>query len=679
MQLSQEQENALQLMLSGKNVFLTGEAGTGKSTILREFRARNGSCAVFLAPTGIAAINVKGSTLHSFFLFKPGLLTPETIGDVGTGKRRQMIRQTKIIIIDEISMVRSDVFCAIDYRLRQLALGKNNKERPFGGKQMIVVGDFFQLPPVVKTGMEESYLNDTLGGMYAFQTTVWQRAGFKTVLLKTIHRQKGETTFVNILNDIRHNNLDERNIVLQNGETATALDALNSCCTGKSIVQPPPIILCTTNKEAESYNVLCQNHLTAKQQIFKAVVVGKFNEKDYPTQAILSLQEGARVMILVNKRNPNGEFEYVNGDTGMVVATNGSTTIVTVKLDSGRTCDISPNTWIQYEYVLETDNMTGEKSIRQKETGKFTQMPLKSAYAITIHKSQGMSLDRVYVKLGNGCFAHGQLYTALSRCRSLQTLQLERRLFAEDVIVDQAVVNFYYTFERPQDTKSHVSLTIPKEYEEAMRAYLAKLQGKDAPSSIMPHKFSAKPEQEPKKETSEAEDAKSQTSSPSRSEVAKTVQQSTTFSLSEGRANSFGMPSVEKVGCNPTFSLSEGRANSFGMPSVEKVGCNPTFSLSEGRANSFGMPSVEKVGQSPTICLGHPDIEHLIIVYRNQTSDEHGTAMHKNNKGFNKMDAPILTKLAEKYLKDGFLYEDELQIVSSKIKKYHAQFKENPD
>jgi hypothetical protein len=221
--------------------------------------------------------------------------------------------------------------------------------------------------------------------------------------------------------------------------------------------------------------------------------------------------------------------------------------------------------------------------------------------------------------------------------------------------VDQAVVNFYYTLERPQDTKSHVSLTIPKEYEEAMRAYLAKLQGKDAPSSIMPHKFSAKPDQEPEKETSVAEDAKSQTSSPNRSEVAKTVQQST------------------------TFSLSEGRANSFGMPSVEKVGCNPTFSLSEGRANSFGMPSVEKVGQSPTICLGHPDIEHLIIVYRNQTSDEHGTAMHKNNKGFNKMDAPILTKLAEKYLKDGFLYEDELQIVSSKIKKYHAQFEENPD
>jgi hypothetical protein len=495
-----------------------------------------------------------------------------------------MIRQAKVIVIDEISMVRSDVFCAVDYRLRQLALGKNNKQRPFGGKQVIVVGDFFQLPPVVKKDAEEDYLKNTFGGIYAFQTKVWQSAGFKTVFLRTIHRQQGETTFVNILNNIRHNNLEERNIILPNGYMATTLEALNAYCTGKPIQQPSPVILCTTNREAESYNVLCQNRLTAKQQLFKAVVVGTFNEKDYPTQAILTLQEGARVMILVNKRTPDGVFEYVNGDTGVITAMNSGTMIVTVKLDSGRICDISPNTWIQYEYVLEKDRMSGGQVLRQREAGKFTQMPLKLAYAITIHKSQGMSLERVYVKLGNGCFAHGQLYTALSRCRFLKTLQLERHLFAEDVIVDQAVADFYETLEQPTKSGNRVSLSVPQEYEAQMLAYLSQLQAKKIPLKAP----------------------------------------------------------VEE---NP----------------VQKPG---------------SVIDVPKTAGHGNVCFHHTDIDHLITVYRNQTWDEHGAAMYKNSKGFNKVDAPILTMLAEDYLAKGFLTEDELKTVSRRIKKYHAQFEE---
>ena len=167
--LAPEQERALELMLSGKNVFLTGEAGMGKSTILREFREKCTRECVFLAPTGIAAINVGGATLHSFFQLKPGLLTPDSLEEIGNKSRRALIRKVKTIVIDEISMVRSDVFDAIDRRLRSLARGSNGL-RPFGGKQIILVGDFFQLPPVVKSETEDEYLRKVLGGYYAFQT-----------------------------------------------------------------------------------------------------------------------------------------------------------------------------------------------------------------------------------------------------------------------------------------------------------------------------------------------------------------------------------------------------------------------------------------------------------------------------------------------------------------------------
>ena len=186
--LSDEQNQALQLMLSGKNVFLTGEAGTGKSTVLRQFRARCTRECVFLAPTGIAAINVQGATLHSFFMLKSGLLTPESMEEIGSKKRRAMIRKVKTIVIDEISMVRSDTMWAVDYRLKSLAHG-NSRNRPFGGKQLIVVGDFFQLPPVVKSEMEENYLIAQLGGVFAFQSSVWREANFRNVFLKTVSDQ----------------------------------------------------------------------------------------------------------------------------------------------------------------------------------------------------------------------------------------------------------------------------------------------------------------------------------------------------------------------------------------------------------------------------------------------------------------------------------------------------------
>lgn len=488
-QLNNEQQKALDAMMSGRNVFLTGEAGTGKSTVLREFLERcDRPCAV-LAPTGVAAINIGGTTIHSFLMLKPGLMTEDSIEEIGSGKKRAAIRAAKTLVIDEISMVRSDVFAAIDIRLRSLARG-GNREKPFGGKQMIFVGDFFQLPPVVKTETESDYLSSNLGGEYAFQTDIWDDAAPKCIFLRTIHRQKNDSRFLSVLNCIRNGELEAKSIEDEDGEMLSAIEMLNRHCLGRTDMACPPVCLCTTNREANVINSVARAKLAGEGTKFNAVVTGKFPESDYPTEAQLELMPGARVMLLCNKRLPDGEFEFVNGDMGVVTAVSSLNEIapwIRIKLDRGSVSTVTCYEWKNYGYELEEDQIGGKMVLRQKEIGKFVQLPVRLAYAITIHKSQGLTFDAVDLKLGSGCFTHGQLYTALSRCRSIAGLRLDRTIMKEDLILDKCVVSFYKGLDAPKGRKQAVTLKIPPEFEQAMREYLAKLHAGGGADVMPPH------------------------------------------------------------------------------------------------------------------------------------------------------------------------------------------------
>lgn len=460
--LNDEQEAALGLMMSGANMFLTGEAGTGKSTLVREFLRRCDRECVVLAPTGIAALNAGGTTIHSQMMLKPGLLNPLALEPLTDGNRCRILRMAKTVIVDEVSMVRSDLFCAMDARLREIAYGQS-REMPFGGKQIVLVGDFMQLPPVVGGNDERKFINERFGGAFAFETDLWVAAMFRTVFLKTVHRQSGDTLFKKVLNDLRH------------GKFEAAAKVLNNHCIGEKTFHTPPVCLCTTNREARAINDAARLSVKGETRFFSAQVSGRFLEAEFPAEGNMELIVGARVMVLCNQRN-EGVLECVNGDMGTITGFGSEDDPeVCVRLDNGKNVKIVPHTWEKYAYVQEISPKTNALVMRQSVVGTFEQIPLRLAYAITIHKSQGLSLDCVSLRLGRGCFDHGQLYTALSRCRTLDGLKIDRRLVPEDLIIDEAVVRFHAEMEAQRD-ELQVGYCW---YEEAMRYYLRRLKTGD--------------------------------------------------------------------------------------------------------------------------------------------------------------------------------------------------------
>lgn len=476
MDLNREQKDALEAMMSGRNVFLTGAAGTGKSTVLRTFIANcNRNCAV-LAPTGLAAVNVGGSTINSFFLLPMGLLHEGNIGQLTSRRRIDALRAVKTIVIDEISMVRSDVFAAMDFRLRSVAASANG-DKPFGGKQVIVIGDFFQLAPVVKSDIEGMFLKANYGGEYAFQTELWRRARFAPFSLETIYRQENDSLFISALNCIRDGNIAIPAVDCGEGVVRSGAEVINSgsCILARGAFRENAVNLCTTNREANAINAAAMARLPGQKTLFRAGIAGEFPESAFPTEKNLELAPGARVMLLCNKRLPDGGFQYVNGDVGVVSSVNvEGVPSARIVLDKGGEVVVESHCWDNYKYVAEKDPENGVTSLRKESAGQFVQLPLRLAWAITIHKSQGMSFDAVNLRLGNGCFSHGQLYTALSRCRTLDGLRVDRPIIGEDAIVDQEVLEFCRQFVRRPMPAGDVSINVPAALEAQIRALISK-------------------------------------------------------------------------------------------------------------------------------------------------------------------------------------------------------------
>lgn len=412
-EMTPENKRIIELMESTQqNIFLTGKAGTGKSTLLRYFRAVTPKKHAVVAPTGIAAINVQGQTIHSFFSFKVGV----TLGTVryASYEKLKVLRNLDTLIIDEISMVRADLLDCIDKSLRM----NRRSNLPFGGVQVIAIGDPYQLPPVV-TASEEKFILRTYGAPHFFKASSYKAGNFATVELKKIYRQS-DGDFIDILNAVR------------TGDHKTEhIDQLHNLTSG-NVSTEKSIHLVTTNQMAKSINNTQLDLLSTDPVIYTAQTEGNFSEKAAPTDVELILKEGAKIMLLNNDR----EGRWVNGDVGTIIGLGKST--AKVKFDDGTFDDVGPHVWekIQFEYDEETHK------IEPVVIGRFVQLPIKLAWAVTIHKSQGKTYDNVHIDLGSGTFAPGQAYVALSRATSPAGLSFEAPMLLDDVLIDEHVKHF---------------------------------------------------------------------------------------------------------------------------------------------------------------------------------------------------------------------------------------------
>ena len=409
-------------MYTQRNIFLTGKAGTGKTTFLRQLRNDSQKRMIVVAPTGVAAINANGVTIHSFFQLAPGLL-PKNDNKFQFSKHKiNIMRSLDMLVIDEISMVRCDLLDAIDHILRRF----QNHNRPFGGVQLLMIGDLQQLAPVASEE-EWNILKTTYQTPYFFSSRAWTETSFTTIELTKVFRQKNET-FISVLNKVRDNTIDQQ-----------TLDILNSRYIPDFRPQDSEgyITLTTHNYQAQEINQMHMDQLKTYPETFTATVEGEFPESSYPTDAQLTLKIGAQVMFCKNDSSP--EKRYYNGKIGRVVQIANGKVIVECKgdYDEEEIIEVDKEEWLNMKY--ETDNKTGE--IKEVFVGSFTQIPLKTAWAITIHKSQGLTFDKAIINAGKA-FSFGQVYVALSRCRSLEGLVLSTPIARHVVMSDPMIASF---------------------------------------------------------------------------------------------------------------------------------------------------------------------------------------------------------------------------------------------
>lgn len=437
-----EFQTALELIQeTNQSFFLTGKAGTGKSTFLKHIVDTVSKDFVIVAPTGIAAVNVGGVTIHSFFQFPLRPLLPED-EDIKIfwkdSEKRKIISAMDTLIIDEISMVRADLIDGIDYSLRK---NGGNPNLPFGGKQVVFVGDIFQLEPVtIKNSGEQKIISEIYGSAYFYNAKVFERVSLFTVELQKVYRQT-DSVFISLLDKVRVKEISQ-----------TDLNKINTRVFSQSELNKDDfaITLTTKNDLADTVNFKKLSELKAEPFAYNAEVSGEFEESKYPTEPELTLKVGAQVIFIKN----DTDKRWVNGTIGQV---SGLTdTEIKVKLKDGEIYSVEKRIWenIKYQYNKE------KKKIEQEIVGTFKQYPLKLAWAITIHKSQGLTFDKVVVDFGSGTFASGQAYVALSRATSFEGLFLKQKLNSTDIYIDDEIKEFAKTFN--DQTKINESLVVGK-------------------------------------------------------------------------------------------------------------------------------------------------------------------------------------------------------------------------
>lgn len=420
-QITSEFENALKLIDEGYSLFITGKAGTGKSTLIELIKKKAMKPFVVLAPTGVAALNVEGMTIHSFFRLPLGVID---VVKLANNMNEELARQTDLFIIDEVSMVRADTMDAIDSSLKYAC----GNRRPFGGKQMIFVGDNYQLPPVLERDkVALGFLEDNYSTQFWFSAPAINREDFKMKMIELtrIFRQE-DKEFTDILNAIRED--DKAHVALR------SLRALV-----RDTTTPPEgyVYLASTNRTVDEINRRKLEELEEPALKIYPMRTGIFPQSMEPTDNPLVLKQGAQVMCLVN----NVQEGYVNGDVGTVKKIDQRCDVVEVELQNETLVRVNKYTWKNYKYGISPDN-SGSNRLRKESIGSLTQFPLRLAWAITIHKAQGKTFDKAVVDMGYGAFDTGQTYVALSRLRSMGGLILTRALRPSDVQTSEAVGEF---------------------------------------------------------------------------------------------------------------------------------------------------------------------------------------------------------------------------------------------
>lgn len=401
---------------TNKSLFITGRAGTGKSTLLNLFRQTTRKKIVVCAPTGIAALNVKGQTIHSLFGFPPRFILAK---DIKKSSRRKWFRKMDVLVIDEISMVRADLLDAIDRSLqinREIPL-------PFGGVQMVFIGDLFQLPPIVGSEEEKRIFQMAYHSPYFFSANALRGIDIEMLELRKVYRQENRH-FLRLLDAVRLNQVDWEDLEDLNVRYIPSFEL------------PGYITLSPRNATVSRINKRELSNIEWPAFTYAATVTGNFDARLFPTDQVLQLKQDAQVMFI--KNDPDGQF--VNGTIGIIREISfDRIKIETNEQGASKEIEVSKMDW----EIIKYKPGKNENEIESEVVGTFNQYPLKLAWAVTIHKSQGKTFDKVIIDMGSGAFETGQTYVALSRCRTLEGIVLKQKLKPRDIMVDERVVEYY--------------------------------------------------------------------------------------------------------------------------------------------------------------------------------------------------------------------------------------------